>query len=132
MILAGTMRTCIKAALDCLKSTPLFMLYAELGRYPIEIIIKSRMVSFWILAGKQEKLSYNLYQAIRYIIPQRSKWLSFVKQIILDVGRHDLWLNQNNIGSTKIGKLVRRTLIDQNLQTWHRSAAYPLVFSFES
>ena len=31
----------------CRKSTPKYMLYAELGRHPIEITIKQRMVSFW-------------------------------------------------------------------------------------
>ena len=45
----------------CRKSTPKYMLYAELGRYPIEITIKQRMVSFWtrLITGKISKLSYN-------------------------------------------------------------------------
>ena len=40
--------------------TPSYMVYGELGRYPIEIDIKLRMVSFWakILTGKQTKLSF--------------------------------------------------------------------------
>ena len=41
------------------KSTPHYMLYAELGRHPIEIIIKARMVGFWnrLVTSKQTKLS---------------------------------------------------------------------------
>ena len=37
------------------KSTPLYMIYAELGRFPIEVIIKTRMVSFWnkLICGKE-------------------------------------------------------------------------------
>ena len=41
------------------KSTPIYMLHAELGRHPIQIDIKSRMVSFWLsgVHGKESKLS---------------------------------------------------------------------------
>ena len=39
------------------KSTPLYMIYAELGRYPIGLTIKARMVNFWarLVSGKQSK-----------------------------------------------------------------------------
>ena len=44
----------------CRKNTPVNMLYAELGRYPLEITVKTRIVSFWIriTQGKATKLSY--------------------------------------------------------------------------
>ena len=37
------------------KSTPYYMLYAELGRTSIDITIKARMIGFWyrIVTGKQ-------------------------------------------------------------------------------
>ena len=40
------------------KSTPLYMIYAELGRSPIEITIQSRIISFWnrTICGKKSKL----------------------------------------------------------------------------
>ena len=46
----------------CRKSTPKYILYAELGRYPIEITIKQRMINFWVklMTGKISKLSYNI------------------------------------------------------------------------
>ena len=42
------------------KSTPLYMLMGEFGRYPINIIIKTRIISFWnrLIIGKTSKLSY--------------------------------------------------------------------------
>ena len=45
------------------KSTPIHMLHAELGRHPIQINIKSRMIGFWlsIVNGKEFKLSKLLY-----------------------------------------------------------------------
>jgi hypothetical protein len=44
-------------------STPLYMIYGELGRYPLEIDIKSRIISFWakLLSGKELQLSKIIY-----------------------------------------------------------------------
>ena len=46
----------------CRKSTPRYILYAETGRYPIEITVKQRMINFWtrLITGKISKLSYNI------------------------------------------------------------------------
>ena len=30
------------------KSTPIYMLYAELGRMPVEVTVKSRMIGYWL------------------------------------------------------------------------------------
>ena len=40
-------------------STPNYMIYGELGRYPVEIDIKIIIISFWakIICGKQSKIS---------------------------------------------------------------------------
>ena len=69
------------------------MFYAELGCYPVEIIVKSRIVSFWnrMLTNKVSSIKQS---DIQFPINQ---WLSFIKNIVSDVGRYDLWLNQNNI-----------------------------------
>ena len=47
-------------------STPNYMIYGELGRFPIEIDIKIKMVSFWarLLLGKETKLSYLSYKLL--------------------------------------------------------------------
>ena len=36
------------------KSTPIYTLFAELGRFPLQIVIKARMISFWnrLIKGK--------------------------------------------------------------------------------
>lgn len=47
-------------------STPNFMVYGELGRYPLEIDIKVRMISYWckLIQGKQSKLSTIAYKLL--------------------------------------------------------------------
>ena len=51
-----------KIILNVKKTTPNAMLYGELGKYPINILCKSRMVSFWqrIVNGKHDKIAYRL------------------------------------------------------------------------
>ena len=46
------------------KSTPIYMIYAELGITPVEIHIKSRMIGFWIslLNSEHTKLSKIMYK----------------------------------------------------------------------
>ena len=45
------------------KSTPIYMIHEELGRHPIQINIKSKMIGFLlsIVNGKESKLSKLLY-----------------------------------------------------------------------
>ena len=105
------------------KSTPLYMLYAELGRYPIEITIKCRMINFWnrIITGKQSKIAHVLYCALRAMPNFESKWLKCIKEILCDAERPDLWDKQNDICSKNISKIIKPRLIDQYKQSWHSS-----------
>jgi hypothetical protein len=47
-----------KMMLNLKTSTPNYMIYGELGRYPVEIDIKIIIISFWakIICGKQSKI----------------------------------------------------------------------------
>ena len=48
------------------KSTPVYMLHGDLGRYPIEINIKMRMINFWfsILNSNFNKLTNIMYKLL--------------------------------------------------------------------
>ena len=48
-----------KLLLNLKTSTPNFMLYGELGRYPLNITVKLKKFSFWskLIDGKQAKLA---------------------------------------------------------------------------
>ena len=61
------------------KSTPLYMLYAELGRYPIEITIKTRMVHFWnkLITCQGFKVSHLCYKFMQHSTYQ-CKWLTHI------------------------------------------------------
>ena len=54
----------LRSITKCRNSTPLYMLYGELGRYPIEIFIKTRIIGYWtrIITGNQLKLVNMMYK----------------------------------------------------------------------
>lgn len=100
------------------KSTPIYMLYAELGRYPLEIIIKIKMLGFWnrIISGKQGKLSYLLYEHVASLEHFRCKWLLHIKQILNETGNTGAFSNN----TTQINKsYIKINLIDQYKQLWN-------------
>jgi hypothetical protein len=66
------------------KTTPNCIVCGELGRMPMSILVKARMIGFWehILNGKKEKISHTLYE-ILYKLQignvYHSKWLLCIK-----------------------------------------------------
>ena len=67
------------------KSTPVYMLHAELGRKPIDILIKTRMIGYWISLvnnENQNKFSRKIYDIMlaEYNTGQKFKWISFIKK----------------------------------------------------
>ena len=102
-------------------STPSDMVYGELGQYPTEIDIKSRVVSFRskILLGKDTKLSAAIFRYM-YILSQettfRSKWLDKIKNILDTCGYSYLWTCQNT--TSNLQKIIKERLEDQFRQFW--------------
>ena len=107
------------------KSTPLYCLYGELGRYPIEIIMKTRIIGFWtrIITGNQMKLVSLLYRKLSSFSNHEFKWIKYVKSILQEVGRNDFWLNQNIDMTKHVPKIIKGILIDQFKQKWSHSMA---------
>ena len=96
------------------------MLYAELGRLPLDIIIKTRTVGFWntLILDKHTKIAYILYQLLKFGDNANYKWISNIKKIFTDVGRYDIWIKQNEVNEYSIKLLIKQILYDQFLQGW--------------
>ena len=105
----------------CRKSTPKYMLYAELGRHPIEITIKLRSINFWtrLITGKISKLSYNMYIFMLKSEQINSKWIHCIRNILNNSGRYDAWLRQFTSVNLSLGKAIKQNLLDQFLQSWN-------------
>ena len=100
-----------------IKITHKALLHAELGRHPIQINIKSRIVGFClsIVNGKESKLSKLLYSIMLKEHEKGSynfKWIRRINDILVSVGRPDLFKTEpvNNPKSVKMD--ISRTLSD--------------------
>ena len=108
-----------KRILKVRSSTPNFMVYGELGRFPLEIRIKSRMLSYWCkLINGGEKLSCSLYNvlfALKNNGMQCSKWLNYIESIFNDIGLSYIFTNQTGYIDVNY---VTQLLQDQFIQKW--------------
>ena len=115
-----------RATLKLKKSTPSYMIMGELGKYPIDIIIKSKMIGYWLrlINGSHDKISYKIYQILLNIPNFTSKWVSKIMSILQETGNQYLWDHQNNLSINKPNGAVlsiKQNLIDQYFQQWHSS-----------
>ena len=98
-------------------TTPNFMTYGELGRTPIDICIKLRIVNFWNrLISNEKKLRCILYKImfnLSIIDNVQFKWLNFIKSIFERTGLNYLWNQQ-----VQLKCIVKQNLTDQYIQNW--------------
>ena len=113
----------MKYFLNVKKCTPHSMLYGELGRFPIAITIKKRIISFWsnLLLDKASELSHKLYSVLynnfnnnQYDFP----WLQNVKSILDDVGMSNIWTYKHPQNTIWLSKTVYQKLQGQYRQSW--------------
>ena len=112
----------LRKLLKARKGTPIYMLHGELGRHPVAMTIKSRMIGFWtrLINGNTNKLSYRIYQ---YMLSHdnnlRFKWLAHIKHTLDSVGLTFIWLRQHINVPQNLRFVVKQTLFDQYKQYWH-------------
>ena len=104
-------------------STPSFMVYGETGRYPLEIDINIRMISYWakFVTGKQSKLSNILYNLSLFLCNLEGKtfvWLDHIRNIFNNCGLSFIWDTQTFINTEWLLANLRQILKDQFIQNW--------------
>ena len=108
-----------KRILKVRSSTPNYMVYAELGRFPLEIPVKIKMISFWRKLLYSEKLSSNMYRLLFSLKKNglyNFKWLDYIESIFNDIGMGYVFANQDN---SNYNMLIKQILQDQFIQKWH-------------
>ena len=81
-------------------TTPNCLVYGELGRYPLDINIKCRMLCFWSRLMTTEKLSSKIYKLLFKLYANENSQTLYVKNIqnILDnIGLSFIFRNHTSI-----------------------------------
>ena len=113
-----------KVLLNLKQSTPSYMVYGELGRHPVDIDIKIRIIMFWgrLLFDKTTKLSHIVYKLSYYLYSNQNielKWIQNVKNILDSCGFSNIWDTQNFNNKIWLKTVIKQRLIDQFLQNWN-------------
>ena len=96
------------------------MVYGELGRYPLDICIKLRIIKYWakLVTGKQDKLLVIMFKLAFRKHENDFLWLSFVKQTLDECGLSYLWNDQSVVNIPWLNANLKQILTDQFKQLW--------------
>ena len=92
--------------------------YGELGRVPLQILRKERILKYWFKIMKSEGSLLN--KGFNYQVEHGTNailWADEVKKLLNDLGFNYLWQN-TNVSKLQLNNIIRR-LHDQYLQTFY-------------
>ena len=104
-----------KMILNVKTSTPNNMIHGELSRYPVEIDIKIRIISFWakIICGKQSKIACIMHSLSHHLYSQQNfdiKWIKYLEKILNETGFSNIWQTQTFKSIEWLKQSIKQTL----------------------
>lgn len=109
----------------CLKkSTSNYMVYGELGRYPLSIQTNVRMLHFWckLATGNENCLSTRCYNIVKLLHDKKVikvPWLEHVRQMLEKCGFGGIWQETNSVNLKWLSPAFKQRLKDQFIQKWY-------------
>ena len=114
----------LKLLLKIRKSTPNCMVYGETGRFPLDIVIKCRLISYWYkcINGDKQKWSFHMYTIMHTLCNDNimtCKWITFVQHTFNSLGLNYIWNSQGaGISLQWLKGIIKQTCQDQYRQKW--------------
>ncbi len=114
--------TFLKHILGVKKTT--YIVYGELGKCPVNLHIKSRILSYWsmLINGKQGKISHIMYQCVLKLYDEntlKSPWLKCVKSLLDNAGMSGVWHEENRSNSVQLNLVFERNAKVQWITEWN-------------
>ncbi len=111
-----------KMLLGIKKTTPTCMVLGELGRLPLDVLIRSRMINFWSRivnnTTKTTSILYKLTYSLHCNNTFHLNWLSHIKETLYSCGFNYFWNDQIVLSPSWLNKEISQRLKDQFIQTW--------------
>ena len=103
------------------------MVFGELGKYPLDVNMKCRMLCYWfklIDPANTNKFSSIVYKFTYKLYTQKnvaSDYLGFIEKTLNELGLSGFWILQENVQHTTLSlfkEKVKRCLYDQHIHKW--------------
>ena len=110
-----------KIILSLRKSMPSCMVYYGLGRKRLEIIVKTRALSFWarLVTTTETKLLYKLLYNMHVSGFYHNSCIEFLENTMNECGYLGIWSNQTlNVSLNVFKNMIKTRLNDQYCQLW--------------
>ena len=117
-----------KLLLSVKSSTPTCMVLGELGKFPVSLFAKARLLSFWYsqcldMKNNSKKISSCMLRLSQSLIENGVDfaWLNFVRNTLDNLGLTYIWRNFEtcSLSLNQFKKLTMDRLKDQFLQFWN-------------
>jgi hypothetical protein len=106
------------------RSTNLEALYGELGRVPLIVIRKLRMVKYWIkiLNSPHDSVLYKTYEMLKIDADNSTSyngrnWAFQLKELLQEHGLSNVWDNQGGVNYS----MIKQRIFDMYYQQWYSS-----------
>ena len=107
----------LKQLLKVKQKTANAAIYGELGRVPMQVIRKTRILKFWFnIVKNPDSLQFKLFNLKDQSGNQINAWAKQVKQVIDNLGFSYLWMN-DNVTQLQLDSMIR-SIYDQFYQQW--------------
>ena len=115
-----------KFILKLRQSTPSQMVYGETGKFPISILIKTRLLVYWykltcmVNKNKLSSITYNMLYKLHLDGRHLNNYVTFVKKTLIEIGLPGVWDNQKIIRMDKVWfkNYIKTTLQSQFISRW--------------
>lgn len=112
----------LKKILKVRATTPSHLVYGELGRFPLIVDIKCRILCFWNSLVGSNKLSAK-FALLQYNLNKNglldTKWIKFVKSTFNEVGLTFIFSDYLHVSSLWLKTHAKQILKDQFVQKWY-------------